>query len=356
MLNVIIDSNIVIASYYLKYAAFSKFCRYFPERSIRVYITEVSIEEIFKNYRNNYKEIIFDFNRVKKKLKGVEIELKNIDSEEDANARYQDYLYGFFNDNNITILPYPKIGHKEIVKYSVTGKKPFKQKDTGYKDFLIWHSALSLLQESEQPVIILTKDSDFLEESKICKDFLDFLISNDVDSSRLDILTSVNEFNQKYLDEVIEKADLRKYLEENKNAEEFIEKFKDDFEDKLEGYDLDNNNFLGQDFENPTISYASYIDFDPINDMEFYDDENFIITITMRLNSDIDFYIFKSDYYVMAEENHSFEILDMNWNKHYVAAYENMDLEVEFSIIVDKKMTNIIQIDVNNIRKCVDNR
>jgi len=351
MLNVIIDSNIVIANYYLKDTAFSKFCRYFPERLIRVYITEVSIEEIFKNYKNNYVEIISEFNRVKKKLNKIETELKDIDLEKNASIKYQNYFYDFLKDNNITILPYPKVGHKEIVQYSVKGKKPFKQKDTGYKDFLIWHSALSLLQENKQPLVILTNDSDFLEENETCKDFTDFLVNNTVDPNRLDILTSVNKFNQKYLDEIVEKVDLQKYLEEDKNAEEFIEKFRVDFEEKLEGYDLDDNDFLGREFENPTIVNASFTNFNPIDDVEIYDDENFIITITMRLDCEIEFFIFKSEYCLMAEEGHTFKVMDIDWNRHYVAAYENMNLEVEFAIIIDKNLTNITQIDVNEIRR-----
>lgn len=352
MLNVIIDSNIVIANYYLKYTAFSKFCKYFPERLIRVYITEVSIEEIFKNYRNNYNEISSEFARVRKKLNRIsltEIEFEDSDLEQTC-IKYQNYLYDFLRENDIKILPYPKVEHKEIVQYSILGKKPFKYKDTGYKDFLIWHSALSLMQNSKQPLVVLTKDSDFIEDNKVCNDFIEFLQENNVDPNRLSLLTSVNEFNLKYIDEIVEKVDLRKHLENFENAEEFIEKFKENFESKLEGYSLDNNELLSTEFENPTISYATFSDFDTIDEVEVYDDESFIITITMRLSCEVEFYVFKSDYLVMAEEECTFKVIDMDWNKHYIAAYQNMDLEVEFSIIIDKMLTNIIAIDINEIR------
>ncbi len=354
MLNVIIDSNIIIANYFLRYTAFSKFCKYFPERLIRVHVTEVSVEEIFKNYRNSYKVIYQSLNKARRELNKVsvnQIELKNAELEEDAILKYKDYLFNFFKENNINTLPFPKVEHKEIVKYSVKGKKPFKQKDTGYKDFLIWHSALTILKESKQPLVIITKDSDFLDKNKVSKDFLDFLGENNIDSNRLAILTSINEFNNKYLDEIIEKVDLRKYLENYENAEEFIEDFKTEFERQLEGYSLDeNDNILPQEYENPSITYASFTDFDTIDDVEVYDDEYFIINITMRLDCEIEFYIFKSEYYIMAEEGHRFSVIDKDWNKHYVAAYENVNLEVEFSIIIDKDLSDMIQVDVNEIR------
>ncbi len=354
MLNVIIDSNIVISNYFLRYTAFSKFCKYFPERLIRVYVTEVSVEEIFKNYRNSYKETYQSLNKARRELNKFsvnEIELKNVELEEDAITKYKDYLFSFFKDNNINILPYPKVDHKEIVRYSVTGKKPFKQKDTGYKDFLIWHSALSVLKESNQPLVILTKDSDFLDKNEVSKDFKEFLGDNSIDANRLSILKAVNEFNNKYLDEIVEKVDLRKYLEKYENAEEFIEDFKSEFENKLEGYGLDeNDSILPQEYENPSITYASYTDFDTIDDVEIYDEEHFIINITMRLDCEIEFYIFKSEYNIMAEEGHTFSVLDRDWNRHYVAAYENINLEVEFSIIINKDLTEMIQLDVNEIR------
>ncbi len=354
MLNVIIDSNIIIANYFLRYTAFSKFCKYFPERLIQVYVTEVSIEEIFKNYKNNYREIYNGFNKVWKELKKVsvnEIESKNIELEEDAVEKYKDYLYNLFNENNIKILPFPKVEHREIVKYSITGKKPFKQKDTGYKDFLIWHSALDILKESQRPLVIITKDSDFIDNDKVCDDFLNFLDDNNIDSKRLKVLKSINEFNINYLDEIIEKVDLRKYLEEYENAEAFIENFRFKIESALEGYGLDENDgILPQEYENPSITSANYTDFDTIDDVEVYDDEYFIITLTMRLDCEIEFFIFKADYVIMAEEDYKFSVIDNDWNKHYIAAYENVNLEVEFSIIIDKNLTDMIQIDVNEIR------
>jgi len=164
-------------------------------------------------------------------------------------------------------------------------------------------------------------------------------------------LKSINEFNINYLDEIIEKVDLRKYLEEYENAEAFIENFRFKIESALEGYGLDENDgILPQEYENPSITSANYTDFDTIDDVEVYDDEYFIITLTMRLDCEIEFFIFKSDYVIMSEEDCKFSVIDNDWNKHYIAAYENVNLEVEFSIIIDKSLTDMIQIDVNEIR------
>ena len=353
MLNVIIDSNIIISNFSLKYAAFSKFCKYFPERQISVYITKVSLEEIFKNYKKNYKEALGNFNKVSKELNKFDLGTKHsitrdIDKEV---QKYQEYLYQLLRENNIKVMPYPRVSHEEIIKYSVTGKKPFKEKDTGYKDFLIWHSALSLLKESKQNMVVITKDSDFIDGKTVCQDFKDFLHMRGINCQRLEVMSSINEFNRRYINEIIEKVDIKRYLEKHENTKEFIEKFKDEFENTLEGSPLEAYSVnIPLEYENTYITYASYTDFIGIDDVEIYDDQHIFVSIIIRLDCEFEFFIYKSEYCAMSEEDHAFKVIDSDWNKHYVSALENGNFEIEYSIIINKDLTHIKQIDINDIR------
>jgi len=70
----------------------------------------------------------------------------------------------------------------------------------------------------------------------------------------------------------------------------------------------------------------------------------------MRFDCELEFYIYKSDFVLLSEEQKSFKIINNDWNKHYIAAYQNLNLDVEFSIIIDKKLNEIKQIDVNSIK------
>jgi PIN domain len=101
-------------------------------------LPEVVIDELLPNYRE----------ALTKALHGLRQVIREpLDLSERIELEYQKYL-SFLGEQKqlITILPYPRVPHKEIVHRIYMEKRPFRKVEKGYKDYLIWRSITELLE------------------------------------------------------------------------------------------------------------------------------------------------------------------------------------------------------------------
>ena len=67
------------------------------------------------------------------------------------------------------------------------------------------------------------------------------------------------------------------------------------------------------------------------NEYKIYDKDFLLIPFTVKANACVDYYIFKSDYYIIYDR----EIHTSDWNDHYYLAEESIPLIIESSILID---------------------
>jgi PIN domain len=73
-------------------------------------------------------------------------------------------------DFHATMLAMPTVGHAELVERALLLRKPFREKGTGYKDALIWHSILELLPNIQLPLAFVAADGDFRDGEHLSPD------------------------------------------------------------------------------------------------------------------------------------------------------------------------------------------
>lgn len=100
------------------------------------------------------------------------------------------------------ILPYPSVGHAELVRRDLRSIKPFASSGKGYRDTLIWFSIVELLQAGNDEVAFITSNSnDWWETSKECRlhpDLQRDLTERGIGADRVRLLSSLAEFNERY--------------------------------------------------------------------------------------------------------------------------------------------------------------
>src|SRR5271157_6255830 len=69
-------------------------------------------------------------------------------------------------------------------------------------------------------------------------------------------------------------------------------------------------------------------------DVEYYGDGTLAIPFHTRVECELGYFIFKSDYYVMSDDRAG-NISITDWNDHYFAASETYDLNVEGRFIIE---------------------
>lgn len=175
--SVILDANILIRDYKLIGNEIRKLIKTKDLYSFRLCIPEVVYDECIGNYAkesrvrieklmrsiDDINEMISSSEQIKKET--IEKKLKQCVS------KYKKRLLELVNKNNITLLQYPMISHKDVVNKIYEKNQPFnneKVSEKGYKDFLIVESIRRYLQDNalDGKTIILTKnEKDFIENN-----------------------------------------------------------------------------------------------------------------------------------------------------------------------------------------------
>jgi hypothetical protein len=72
--------------------------------------------------------------------------------------RYRDDLYELVSEARGVVLPIPDTSHEVLIGKAVARKRPFDENGGGYRDALIWDTVLLLLDEDENPVVLISGD------------------------------------------------------------------------------------------------------------------------------------------------------------------------------------------------------
>lgn len=121
---------------------------------------------------------------------------------DDALGSYAESLKALLLDLAARTLPYPVVGHKELVRRALVPAKPFVESGRGYRDALTWYSLLELARsETEEVVFISSNSDDFCEggkEYRLHSSLTKELAALGSGAASLLIVPNLTEFNSRY--------------------------------------------------------------------------------------------------------------------------------------------------------------
>ncbi|SDP94947.1 protein of unknown function [Mucilaginibacter sp. OK268] len=256
---------------------------------------------------------------------------------------------------DIKIIPYPSISHEALVKRALARKKPFSESGRGYRDALIWESIKSLIQPqqkliNEPEIIFITKNhTDFGDKDyNLHPDLLDNLNTDKIPEHSIKINPDMDKFINEYINPKLKLLnDIKSGLIEGDfkrlNIKKLVSNLVFNFLDSRE-FGFDEIDFP-QEFENPSVSEI-YDDYQfTVNDVRQLSDDEILIDGEVEVTCTFDFYIYKSDYYSMNEDDMP-SISDKDWNDHYVAAYEDRIIKLKFLLTVNNSFTEVTSSEI----------
>ncbi|MBE9398291.1 DUF4935 domain-containing protein [Pontibacterium sp. N1Y112] len=172
---IVIDTNILFNDFDLTKVDLRKLIKFSSIYKINICFPQVVIDELIGQYSQKFDDevdsLIKSFDALQKTLLTKKINSFNVDeTSKDLRKRkeqYEHHLYDFIKKHRITVLPYPKEDHSEIVRRMYLKKHPFTNDkvELGYKDYLIAVSAKKK-QSKRNQVILYTKNlKDFCKLS-----------------------------------------------------------------------------------------------------------------------------------------------------------------------------------------------
>jgi hypothetical protein len=158
---VVLDSSILCADFRLEGGPFETFFQGLTRIGARCYLPETVLDEVIAGQRRQLDEIEQKVERLQGKwmqLAGCPLPLVPAATSQ-TRPDYAGYLRAQLKEREVEILPYPDVPHKTLVARALARCRPFKESGGGYRDALIWHSTLALIEGDADHVCLVTANT-----------------------------------------------------------------------------------------------------------------------------------------------------------------------------------------------------
>ena len=362
MNHIIIDTNVIHLDFKLNKARIVTLCNTSTILGHEIFIPEVVIDEIVKQYDEKAEEYINSFNKALKKLSDLStspITQTPIDAKGFI-SNYRNELNNRIKQLGIGIIPYPNTGHKIMVERELGKKKPFKDSTKGYRDALIWDSIMEHTQKysSNCGIIFLTANSkDFADKDKkdLHTDLIADCISNGIPLTSIRLVTDIqnfidNEIISRFTTEL--KSKLNQLQKDGSLGNiDFIQLIhdyisKDMLDNLVSGYDFEGYpGYAPGIYDNPEITSFE----EPLcrfKSIRKISDDTILIQSEVSVQVDLDCFIFRADLPLIDDSKFP-TIIDYEGNDHYVLASDSATFKFQFNILTDTNFKNVKSIEDN---------
>ena len=364
-MKIILDTNVIHRDYTLTGSAVLKLSDAAQKLGYEVYIPEIVVDEIFRQYRTELESAYDKYTKGASLLSGLGLkEIKLATGEdylsktlEEKKKRYEKRL----KDLGIELLPYPKTKHEVLVTKELEGKKPFASSKKGYRDSLIWETVMEQLIPvkdlwGETQVLFLSANTlDFADAGKnLHPDLIKEFTEQGFTENAVELVCDFDKFFTETINAELEELEKtaqtlllkRKFNRINLNEElntllydEYV--LKDVLASDMEKEGVR----IPVEYENPTVQDIHLKDVKSVV-VHKLTDGSAIIDCEMEAVADIEFYLFKGDYALFDDYNMP-EILDWNWNEHYYLAAIQAKVKAKASLRASGGFYRIITKEVH---------
>ncbi len=362
-MKVVLDSNIIIADFWLESTNFEVLFASAKKGDIEIFIPEIVLDEVINKYDQRLQQSqqkvdseLKTFRKLSKLSKKNPLTKSTID---ESVSDYNKHIKKVIKENSIIVLKYPKTSHRFLAHKAMNKLKPFNTNEKGYRDCLIWENIKTLLTDSESAVtvpelvFISNNYKDFTTtEYELHPDLISELEDEDFDTNSVIVYPKLSEFNDKQA---------KLFFAQSKS---FGKKLKNnglwDFDLQTEVTNYLFENYVGSElfqydvdftyeYSDPTVS-SIYEDFDiEITSVKKLNAKEYLVDISFEVETVIDFFIDKSEYWSIEDDKH-ISIEDSDWNEWVMWASTEITVPLTMSLIIDSEL-NVKSSQINTINK-----
>lgn len=340
-----LDTNIIHGDFYLQGSRISKLCSAAPKLGYELMIPEVVYDEMVDQYRRELEKHFASYERVvtltnRARSGSIVKRLERVSFLEEKITEYRTMFSTRLDDLHIRIIPYPAVDIKMLVSKELLRKKPFKEvkeHGVGYRDALIWETIKvlcvpqeELIDERAQIEFLTENTADFADsDGNLHPSLVEELKAKGCLGNCVQLISNVQEFFETQIDKELENLENIKnaLLDKGKfnrfNLEQELESLlnKDFLEKEILDSDFDSGELrhLPGYYEEPSIILID----NPIPQeisVRRLEDESVLIEVNASISLTLDFFVFVPDYYNYLENDKRVDVIDWNWNEHYLLA------------------------------------
>ncbi len=215
MLNIVLDSNVIINDWRMRGIEFQLLKWFIINCNAKLFVPQLVIDEVTNKAREklqksirlankNIKEVERIINKQTNSRISIMLLLK-------LKKEYRSYLLNFFDDLDAKLIAHDDIPHDVLIKRSLSRKKPFNNDDKGYRDSIIWETILQSIAICNATTIFITDNKNDFASNKnaniLHDDLLDDLKSKELSKESVILCDSLQSFNDKYVRPELERED-----------------------------------------------------------------------------------------------------------------------------------------------------
>lgn len=367
-MNIVLDTNVIFDNWYLSGPRFSLLEKYLGLGDARLFVPEIIVLETKNNFKKqltkSVKSLGKDLAELRKFLPKENVLPRLLDIDKEC------HKYNAQLDKRLAELGAERPGHSEVphqavVARSLALRKPFKKNDKagdkGYRDTLLWEVILcQIATEKRTTFLISNNHTDFANESTdriLHADLITDLVSGGWSKDSVQYYSNFKSFIDEQVkpnlkvatDNIVHDLEqgsygafsINKWFAESRNA--IIEKVSDKIDTAFA--------FSFAELEDPTVTCIEDPEEIEIIEVVRYegDEEIYHIEVCVTTDMQIDFFVFKSNYYGGLAEEVPFDVWDSDWNESYVWAVIQLKLPLSFSLVFNAAKKKVEDFEVNGV-------
>jgi len=363
-MKIVLDSNIIIADFWLESVNFKILFESSEKVVLDIFIPQIVLDEVINNYGKRISKSITDIESELNKLQKLTRKKKRtiitdefIDS---CLSKYKKHIKNIIKENDIQVILYPDTDHKFLANKAMLKLKPFNTNEKGYRDCLIWENIKSILTKektvgaSSELALVSNNHKDFAtSEFELHPDLIKELKNEDFNPGSVKFYQSLNEFNDKHTKPLLAQANTfeKKLKAENINNSKLLTVTNEYLYKNFIGSQLnDYKSYDECDSRDPTVR-----DFNDEYDIEIISVKRltateYIVDIDFDVETEIDFFMEKSEYYSVSENTPRISVEDADWNDHVMWVCSTTNISIYMTIIFDENL-NVVSYQINELNE-----
>ena len=356
-MKIVLDANILFRDWYLDGPDFRVIEKHMALCGSELIVPEIIVLETVNNHRKQVSKHCGAVRKLRGLVRGTGDSLISPDPNA-ASEAYQEALSARLTALGATRPTHADVPHDAVVERALKTRKPFGQSDRGYRDCLLWEVILTKVASGDDQTFLVSDNTrDFADKNPddgLHSDFREDLSRAGLPEDCVILYTSLRNLVEHQIatglrtavDGVSEAICKGTYAGFN-----LVGWLRDSDLDLVEKCNADIEEIIGiPELESPEVTHVEPPEPTGVSVDKAYrtDDEHVVIYATVEADVTVDGYIFKAEYYGL-DDSCPLEIMDDDWNKHYMWAQLNVTLPLHIALVLDVIANEVVDWRVDSI-------
>ena len=239
--------------------------------------------------------------------------------------------------SEVIILSYPDVAHEDIAERAISRRRPFDQNGSGYRDTLIWLSALKLAGETGGQIILVSEDGDFGTANGLHGDLTNDLVEAGHPKDKVMLSKSLSNVIDEYvlpkLSAVLLEKPLAALADLGVDAQEATLLAIQTAYNHVEWEP--NELGLPPECETPTLYYVEGGEDLQVVEVRALPDGRLLARIVTKVFGGFNFFMLKADLYVV-DEDPRLDVADFDWNEYGLLGEITLELNATIDLLIDQ--------------------